>query len=806
MAILVTRLKPLSLIIALILLISLPFPQTVGAYGAVSQEKVIDIGKSHFAVLKNDGSVWSWGDHTYGQLGVRNSQVSTNHPSAIRKGDGSRLDNIKAIATGGDHTVALDKNGYVWTWGRNSSGQLGYVTPPIVNTPNQMDFNADPKRVLVNGRPLIATAIAAGEFHTLAVSSSGQVYAWGAGDFGQNGQTSQSTDPVLVSGLTNIAMVAAGANHSLALTASGEVYGWGRNTSGQLGNGQSRHINPTPERINRLTGILDIAAGDNHTVALAQGRTTIWAWGSNKYGQLGDGGREDRLYPVTVQKISGIKMIAAGSDHTNAIKEDGTVWAWGRNTSGTNESRTTPIQVKGVNNAFAVGGGGSQGNSYTLAIHHDGTVWKWDQNTYDTTTQLPIFKPVSGIDEVMKKITYPFVQGGQVVFKYDGDSSVQDVQVVGSFNNWVDVPLVQSGNEWTLQTELPPGKYDYAFRVNGEWTSDPLNNNRGTTSTGAPISYLMVDQYALESPVIKDQEVTFSYSSYDDSGLLEFNAETHYVAVRGSFNDYVEIPMKKQNNNVWTLTQTLPKGDYYYEYVIRNLSTGALTEKRLDPLNSKVHTDPITNIETNMFTVEEQILTEVPVESIEFQPKQLNMVVGEAKTVMPAFKPSNATNKKLTWTSSDDKIVEVDEAGILTAHARGTTVIVASTNTGKVATLTVTVSPQSGAIEFPRAGYTEMPAKIDVAPNKVWYVTFGRAFDINTVNPSNVSVLDEHGNRMSIGFEVGSMDNILEIRLQDGSAYQAGATYYLFIEDGIRDKHLNRPLQEKVQMKFQIKL
>lgn len=800
----VTRLKPLSLIIALMLLISLPFPQTVGAYGAVSQEKVIDVGKNHFVVLKNDGSVWSWGDHTYGQLGVRASSLPTNNPSAIRRDDGSRLDGIKAIAAGGDHTVALDSNGHVWTWGRNSNGQLGYTTP-FIGTTNQMDFNDDPQRVYVNNAPLVATSIAAGEFHSLAVTSSGQVYAWGAGDFGQNGQTTQETAPVLVSGLSNIVMVAAGANHSLALTANGEVYGWGRNTSGQLGNGQSRHINPTPEKIDRLTGILDIAAGDNHTVALAQNRTTVWAWGSNKYGQLGDGGREDRLHPVTVQKISGVKMITAGSDHTNAIKEDGTVWAWGRNTSGTKESRTTPIQVKGVNNAFAVGGGGSQDDSYTLAIHHDGTVWKWDQNSYDTTTQLPIFKPVSGIDEVMKKIAYPFVQGGQVVFKYEGDASVQDVQVVGSFNDWDDVPLIRTGNEWRLQVELPPGKYDYAFRVNGVWTSDPLNNNRGTTSTGAPISYLTVDQYALESPFIKDHEVTFSYSSYDDNGLLEYDAETHYVAVRGSFNDYVEIPMRKQNNNVWTLTQTLPKGEYYYEYVIRNLSTGALTEKRLDPLNSNVYTDPITKIKTNKFKVEEQILTEIPVEKIEFQPRALNMVVGEEKVVLPTFTPSNATNKTLTWTSTDDSIVEIVD-GKLVAHARGTTVIVASTDTGKVATLTVTVSPQSGAIEFPKVGYTEMPAKWNVAPNKVWTVRFSKAFDINTVNHSNISIMDENGNGMPIGWQIGANDQTLEIRLQDGNRYKAGATYYLFIEDGIQDKYMQKPLKEKIQMKFQIQL
>lgn len=803
--ILFTRLKIMPLFVALLLFVSLLVPQTAGAYGS-THEKVIDVGKNHFVILKNDGSVWSWGDHSYGQLGYRLSQLSDENPSAIRKKDGSRLDNIKAIAAGGDHTVALDKDGYVWTWGRNSDGQLGYTTP-FYASPNdgQMQPNAEPKRVSVDGRLFKAQAIAAGEFHTLAVDTEGRVWAWGSGKFGQNGRTIGTVEPTQVSNLSNIVSVAAGANHSIALTGDGKVFSWGRNTNGQLGNGQSRHINPTPERIQQLTGVLDIAAGDNHTVALAQNRTTVWAWGSNAYGQLGDGGREEKLNPVTVQGIHGVKMIATGSDHTIAVKEDGTVWTWGRNTSGTQESRTTPIQVKGVNNAFAIGGGGSQNKSYTLAIHHNGTVWKWDQESNDTTTKLPIFKQVSGIDEVMKKVSYPFVQGGEVVFKYEGDANVQDVQVTGDFNDWVDLPLERQGNEWILQVELAPGKYEYGFRVDGNWTSDPLNNHRGTTETGDPISYLTVDQYALESPVIQDQEVTFSYSSYDHIGLLEYDAETQYVAVRGSFNDWVETPMKKQGNNIWTLTENLPKGDYYYEYVVRDIETGAEAEKRLDKLNSNVNTNSTTGNRTNTFTVEEKILNEVPVESIDFQPREINMVVGEERPVLPTFTPSNATNKDLMWTSTDNEIVEV-ENGVLKAHARGSTVIIASTNTGKVATLKVNVNPQSGAIEFPREGYEEMPAKRDVAENKTWYVNFSRPLDINTVNQNNVYILDEHGNRQSIGWELSNNDRRLEVRLQSGNTYDRGATYYLFIEDTVKEKYNGRKLKEKIQMKFQIEL
>ena len=121
----------------------MPYGQTTLAYGVSNHESVIDIGKGHFVVLKGDGSVWSWGDHTYGQLGVRLSSLESAKPSTIRGSDGNRLSDIKSIAAGGYHTVALDKNNNVWTWGRNSSGQLGYVTP-MIGSSNQMGAQRKP--------------------------------------------------------------------------------------------------------------------------------------------------------------------------------------------------------------------------------------------------------------------------------------------------------------------------------------------------------------------------------------------------------------------------------------------------------------------------------------------------------------------------------------------------------------------------------------------------------------------------------------------------------------------------------------
>ena len=199
---------------------------------------------------------------------------------------------------------------------------------------------------------------------------------------------------------------------------------------------------------------MEIAAGDNHTLALKQDRTTIWAWGYNAYGQLGDGGREIKLTPIQVQGIRGVTMIAAGDNHTIAIKEDGTVWTWGRNTSGIGTSRSTPIQIKGLSEATAIGGGGEL-DSFTLAAKQDGTIWFWNKTSSDSTTKEPVFNKVHGIDNVMQLSQFPFVQGSQVLFRYFGDSSTSSVKVNGSFNDWVDLPLVkQANNVWELQVDV----------------------------------------------------------------------------------------------------------------------------------------------------------------------------------------------------------------------------------------------------------------------------------------------------------------------------------------------------------------
>jgi len=177
-----------------------------------------------------------------------------------------------------------------------------------------------------------------------------------------------------------VVQVAAGDVHSLALRTDGSVWAWGENYSGQLGDGTFT-TRTTPVQVTGLTGIIAIACGRNHSLAV-KNDGTIWAWGRNSDGQLGDGTFTNRSAPVQVTGLTGVISAAAGYYHSLAVKSDGTVRAWGDNDGqlgdGTYTPRSTPVQVTGLTGVIAVAGG----CQHSLAAKSDGTVRAWGVNTY----------------------------------------------------------------------------------------------------------------------------------------------------------------------------------------------------------------------------------------------------------------------------------------------------------------------------------------------------------------------------------------------------------------------------------------
>ena len=350
-------------------------------------------------------------------------------PSAVR-----RVDFVitGALAAGDSHSMALKSDGTVWTWGDNSAGQIGDSLTPDRLTPVQV----------LSG----AVAISAGGTRSLALKADGTVWAWG-----NNVRT-----PAQVATLTDIRAIAQAASHALALKANGTVWAWGANGSGQLGDG-TQTPRTTPVQVVGLTGATAIAAGYNHSVALsssggANGR--VWGWGSNSAFQLGDSTTTgNRLTPLLVPGLIGIRALSTGAGWTVAIESTGALRAWGDNSSGQlgngatssgGSPQPSPVSIIQSGAILAVG------TYHSLLLDTDARLWAWG-NANDGKLALsasgampfPQLAPVAGGIALAGGASHSLVSaaGGSIwAFGYglDGQlgnnstiSAIAPVQVIG---------------------------------------------------------------------------------------------------------------------------------------------------------------------------------------------------------------------------------------------------------------------------------------------------------------------------------------------------------------------------------------
>ncbi|MCL6560248.1 MAG: hypothetical protein K6U74_15935, partial [Firmicutes bacterium] len=221
-------------------------------------------------------------------------------------------------------------------------------------------------------------SVAAGCSHSIALKDDGTVWVWGYGPAA--GLDQGSSVPRQVYGLTDVVGIAAGNYHSLALKRDGTVWAWGQNNEGQLGDGTKYNNRYEPVQVAGLSDVVAIAGGGGHSLAL-KNDGTVWAWGWNQDGQLGDGTTTSTTTPVQVAGLSNVVVIAAGERHSLALRGDGTVWAWGYNGygqlgDGTTDNRLTPAQVPGLSGIISI----AAGIYHSLALKSDGTVWAWGYN------------------------------------------------------------------------------------------------------------------------------------------------------------------------------------------------------------------------------------------------------------------------------------------------------------------------------------------------------------------------------------------------------------------------------------------
>jgi alpha-tubulin suppressor-like RCC1 family protein len=321
--------------------------------GLVSTSNIAAIaaGAAHGLAVRGTGEVRGWGYNGFGQLGNGSFSTAEAPVSATVDPAGTLQYSDAVEVCGGElHSLVRRSGGAVHAMGYNNEGQLGDGTTSMIGR----------SRGLAVPGITTAIAIACRGRHSLALLADGTVRAWGGNSAGQlgDGTTANRSTPVLVAGLTNVIAIAAGDDHSLALRSDGSVWAWGSNVNGKLGDGSViNRLTPTATLL--TSGITAIAAGTMNSVALRNDGVVL-AWGINETGQLGSGSLTPgfRPQPAPVINLPGVVAIAfssGGLSHGLAVKSDGTVWAWGDNMKGqlgngsTAPFSATPVQVTGLN-------------------------------------------------------------------------------------------------------------------------------------------------------------------------------------------------------------------------------------------------------------------------------------------------------------------------------------------------------------------------------------------------------------------------------------------------------------------------
>ncbi len=342
--------------------------------------------------------LYAWGSNSYGQLG-NNTTTDKSSPVSVVGG----ITDWVQVSAGNRNNVALKSNGTAWAWGDNQFGRLGDGTTIARSSP-----------VSVVGGFTNWAQVSAGVGHTVGLRSNGTAWAWGTNTVGQlgDGTASNRSSPVsVVGGFADWVQMSAGGEHTVGLRSNGTAWAWGQNGNAQLGDNTLTSKSSPVSVVGGFTDWVHLSANRLHTAGV-RASGTIWAWGNNNFGQLGNNAIAQRSSPVSV--VGGFTdwvQVSTGYRHTVAVRANGTAWAWGYNAFGqlgnnTTTSVSSPVSVVG---GFTDWVQVSSGAGMTVALRASGTAWGWGYNI-----------------------------GGQLGDNGFGNRS-SPVSVVGGFTDWVQI-------------------------------------------------------------------------------------------------------------------------------------------------------------------------------------------------------------------------------------------------------------------------------------------------------------------------------------------------------------------------------
>ena len=345
----------------------------------------ISAGASHSMAIRNN-TLYGWGYNVQGQLGV-NTVANESNPVAVQIINST----VTSVSAGADFTVGLTNQGYITGFGKNDYGQLGtnditYRSNPVQLAAVQGNYAPNYSSPVQIGTSSWSV-VSAGWSHNIAIRADGALFTWGTNENYNLGDTTTTvrSSPVQIGTTTTSVgtayswnVVSAGRYHSVAIRSDRTLWGWGLNTSGQLGNYNVATVSsPVLIGQNFYYGTYygpnyyqDVKAGTNHTIALAD-NNLVWAWGDNTYGEVGSNTIWNTSSPVQIS-TSPYRVISAGFNTSGGIDYAGGLYAWGLNTVGQAGNNNTNYSWKQLSN----------GDQHSMALRSDGSLWTWGSNSW----------------------------------------------------------------------------------------------------------------------------------------------------------------------------------------------------------------------------------------------------------------------------------------------------------------------------------------------------------------------------------------------------------------------------------------
>ena len=351
----------------------------------------LSAGASHSLAITGSGDVMSWGANSAGQLGY----PTTNGQPSPTPGLVPGLHSIVAVSATGQTSLALRSDGSVWSWGLNSSGQLG----------NGTTLNS-PAPTLVGVLGAVSLSQGGPTSNAFAIKSDGTLWGWGSNSRSQlgDGTATMRTSPVEVIGISNVIAVAGGSFHTVALDSTGAIWGWGQNHADAVGVGGFNDTFNQPRQV--LSGAVQSPTAGTNISATVMSDGSVWTWGDNTNDALGRFTSDPTFNPPGIVDllVKNSVTISAGLWSMAALTTDGMVTTWGRNTEGELgigrpdiSSSTAPQELPNLTGVAGM----TLGSEHALALMGDGTVQAWGLNSSGQLgtgqTGAPAFAPVTSL-------------------------------------------------------------------------------------------------------------------------------------------------------------------------------------------------------------------------------------------------------------------------------------------------------------------------------------------------------------------------------------------------------------------------